>query len=502
MRIIDFHYPVLGVLIALTACSGIDEPSAQPPETSSLRSELLRVADPWPGGNVPVCYYLPAGLSVSDRQSRLDFLTRSRRAVEDNWQRVANINFFAWGPCGADTKGWLTIRLERGTGSFSSVGYPGSGGTANMTLDVNDTREPVVALHEFGHALGFSHEFDAHDWSGTCMACASNADCGSSDGKVCLPSGYCGHTHGIYDAVTPADRDSIMAATYCGGWAETHGSLSSWDVIGVQRVYGRKHHGSIVGLGGRCMNVSGGTTAWGKDLIAWPCVSANNDTFYSVPTSTGAPLFRANISGADLCVNVSGGVVSSGSSTPLISWGCGGAPDNEQFSSFGVQLRAMGNMCVSATDTTAGAQLNVQDCGVVSARRSRWDLLGSTIRLSGTNLCVTVPAPPNSLGTRPELQPCGLGASRQAYSFTYGEIGKGSLCFNVLGGLPTVGSGVGLWDGCGLGLDNEYFYTTGALRSLGQCVDMLGGVSYQGAPIGMYSCLDNHPNQVWDYHWR
>ncbi|WP_437552033.1 M12 family metallopeptidase [Sorangium sp. So ce367] len=484
-----------------------DEAAANEELIASTHDALQLVGTPWPGGWMPVCYRIDDPVSSAERQRRFEYFARARDAVDNSWQRAADIKLEDWGPCGSNTNGYLIVHLTAGGGSHSGFGYPGPSGAQHMTLDTTDGRVEVVAMHEFGHALGFSHEFDRDDWTGQCMKCTSNAQCASGDGKVCLPSGYCGVAHpGASDATPVADTDSIMAATYCSNLADTNRTLSPWDVIGAQNVYGRKHGGSIVGLGGRCLNIDGGTTEWGKDIVAWQCMDAPNDTWSKLPHSSGGHHLRATIGGEMLAMNVGGGVVSPTSGTPLISWGLIDGAPNELFSFEGMRLRAMGNMCVVATGTTAGSMLEVRGCGEVPSARERWTATAaSRLQLTGTDLCVDVPPGTPPLGTRPTLKPCINTASYQSLSFLAGEI-KATFavdrCLNVSGGMPVPGSPIVLWDGCGRGLYNEYFYLNGPIKSLGQCVDIFGGASYPGAQVGVYACRPDAANQEWDFHWR
>ncbi|WP_437624005.1 hypothetical protein [Sorangium sp. So ce1151] len=234
---------MLSAVSALAGCmvdvSADDEVRARE-GVDSTGQHLLRTGAPWPGGRVPVCYLLPEGLTAAARRASLDYWARTRRAIEASWERAAKIDFHGWGPCGASTGGWLAVTLDRGTWSSSDIGYAGASQATRMMLDMNDKREPVVQIHEFGHVLGFAHEFDRRGWSPgrACTTCRSDDDCDSGGREVCLDTGYCSVAHATYDEVTAADEDSIMAATYCDNWADEHGRLSSWDIVGAQRVYG------------------------------------------------------------------------------------------------------------------------------------------------------------------------------------------------------------------------------------------------------------------------
>ncbi|WP_437678116.1 ricin-type beta-trefoil lectin domain protein [Sorangium sp. So ce131] len=492
---------------ALAGCGPIEPSSdtaADEAAIASSREALYLAATPWPGGWVPVCYRISDPVSSVERQRRIDYFARVRDAVDNSWQRVADIKFEDWGPCGSDTRGRLVVNLTATGGSFSELGYPGASHQRSMTLNTTDSRVEVVAMHEFGHALGFSHEFDRDDWTGQCMKCSSNNDCSSTDGKVCLSSGYCGVDRPGGIEVSPvADTDSIMAATYCGNLADTTRALSPWDVMGAQSVYGRKHGGSIVGLGGRCLNIANGTSEWGHDIIAWQCMNQPHDTWGHLWLPSGGHYLQTIIDGQQLALNVGGGAVSPTSSTPLISWGLVEGAANEMFSLEGMRLRAMGTLCVAATGTTAGSTLEVRRCGEAPPARERWTMVtGNRLQLTGTSLCLTTPSG-TTLGLSPTLQACSGSASNQRFSFRGGGIHPtftAGRCLNVSGGMPVPGSPIILWDGCEHGLDNEYFYLNGPISSLGQCVDILGGASFPGAQVGVYPCRGG-ANQEWDFHW-
>jgi hypothetical protein len=341
-------------------------------------------------------------------------------------------------------------------------------------------------IHEFGHALGFAHEYDR-------------------PGYV-LPTGCVKDPPGTGTVFTPTDfidYDSVMdkCAPFPFGAA---GTISPGDVLGAQRVYGRKHLGSLIGYRGQCADVAGGSSADGASVIAFPCRRASNDTW---KREQDREYFRTTISTSARCLNVSGGVVNPNGSTPVVSSTCTTA-DSRKFPLANVEIRAMGNMCVEATSAN---RLEVKTCD--GSQKQRWTLMeGNTsttfrfdqIRSVSTGNCVATQSNSGALGEELVLAACSTTSTRQRFTYPgKGQIGFGNFCFNVLGGLPTPGSRVGLWDGCGLSTPhyNSQFSASGNFKSLGQCLDILGGVANPGDPVGVYPCVAGAPNQWWDYYF-
>jgi hypothetical protein len=538
MRTIFISAMAITASVAAFACSGggaLDESGVELGDSS----QELMLTDPiWDnntsspkGSRIRVCYkYLTDQTHGVTAAAAATHVAEIRNTIENTWGRVANLTFWDWGLCAtSDTSRAIVLTIGKGIGNAKGGGAPG---TVTIDLDVNQAGLPYIAGHEFGHALSFSHEFNRSDWTcphngdGSCMKCTKDADCtnGANFGVACVNT-FCRKTSGTLLSPEP-DYDSVTATTYISSNRTTNtkpaspiNTLSAYDIVGVQAIYGRKPPGSLVGLGGRCMTVAGGSTSWGTGMVAQECANTTKDTWQYFPASKHLQSNLQSSPGvsANECLNISGGTVNPNGSTPLINWGCGNY-SNEAFSFEGVQLRAMGNMCVAAAATN-GAAVTVEYCDGTApgGKKREWNVISRDVpmgdlvvqytafQLAGTSYCITVGN--TNYGTGAVLRSCTNTAyrSQQAFSTSGGVLrtsANSGRCLNVSGGTDNPGASVVIWDGCNPDIANEFFYLSGMVKGLGQCVDMLGGVSYDNASIGMWPCVATAPNHNWDYYWR
>ena len=165
-----------------------------------------------------------------------------RAAVSNTWQRFSSVRFTGWAACpaggiggGASTK-HVRIRIaaqgreNSGAGGSARIGMdalssseenkPGMKVSFNPDGTAAKGRVEYIAVHEFGHILGFVHE---QDTPGNTVH--GVAQCKSSGIEANATS------------LTAYDRDSIM--NYCNKDGNSQGNLTIKDINGLQRIYGQ-----------------------------------------------------------------------------------------------------------------------------------------------------------------------------------------------------------------------------------------------------------------------
>ena len=230
---------VFKAFIVILIVSSVNITLAQDEGSISLPSVALK-STIWQQTNIPVCWESSANSYSVEKEW-------VRSAITETWQKHSGLTFTGWGNCNGSSQG---IRIHVGDfRSQSIIGSPINGVKNGMWLNFvhrsfnfvcqNDgylprgydkidrissssEREYCIkgtAIHEFGHALGLTHE-------------QNRVDAVRTDEYWCNPEKQ--ERIGDYH-LTPYDRFSIM--NYCHPDFSGGGNLSQLDIKAVQLLY-------------------------------------------------------------------------------------------------------------------------------------------------------------------------------------------------------------------------------------------------------------------------
>ncbi|MFP2927054.1 M12 family metallopeptidase [Pyxidicoccus sp. 3LG] len=219
----------LGVgLGSLSGCGGETEQPA-PDELTSAPVESMRntasdlyvaSARLWRPMTVAVCWENPATGNATQRQW-------VRNAVVRTWEARSGVRFTGWGTCPATSTG-IRINISDTGPHVKALGNGLNGMAQGMVLNFTFANWgqscqsqlqyciDAIAVHEFGHAMGYAHEQNRPDRPSTCTEPAQ----GSSGDWL----------------IGPWDLSSVM--NYCNPDWNGNGNLSATDVYGAQVTYG------------------------------------------------------------------------------------------------------------------------------------------------------------------------------------------------------------------------------------------------------------------------
>lgn len=173
----------------------------------------------WKSPGIPVCWENPTSADA-------EAMAWVKDSVERTWSDVSALKFTGWSKCAPINKG-IRIQIADDGPHVKSLGRFIDGVAGGMVLNftfINWSQScqakrehciRAIAVHEFGHAVGFTHEQNRADAPGECRLLAQ----GTSPDTL----------------LTPYDPTSVM--NYCNKDWNNDGYLSARDIEAAKKLY-------------------------------------------------------------------------------------------------------------------------------------------------------------------------------------------------------------------------------------------------------------------------
>jgi hypothetical protein len=291
--------------------------------------------------------------------------------------------------------------------------------------------------------------------------------------------------------------------------------------------------GQIIGMGGKCADLAGGSGADNTPVVLNTCATSDTQQWTAAANGTiqvlgkcmtpagdgttngtrvvlrwcdGSPSQQWQSSTNGHVVNTKSGIcldtsnASTAGGNPLIIYACNGGDQGQVWTLPSVasgpvgQITGFNGRCVDLASGSGadGTQVQLNTCG--DADSQKWTVASDgTVRSLGK--CMGLAGGGTANGTRVQLSPCSGSDSQRwrvgGVNNTFVNVLSGR-CLDATGISSAVGTPLQIWD-CGGG-DNQIWglpsaSPTGSITGYGaKCVDVAGGATANGTKIQLFTC--------------
>ncbi|WP_158679285.1 DUF5010 domain-containing protein [Streptomyces sp. Tu 6176] len=252
--------------------------------------------------------------------------------------------------------------------------------------------------------------------------------------------------------------------------------------------------GPITGIGGKCVDLAGGSVADGTRAVLNTCATTGTQTWTVAPDSSVRVLGK--------CLTTENGGTANGTRVQIAS--CDGSKEQQWSvdSSNGYLVNARSGFCLEDADgsTADGNPLIIWACNPGDVGQ-KWQVpagtsaAGPSGRIAGYNgKCVEAGAD----GTPVQLNTCGSAASQSWTVAADGTLRAQGKCMTVAGGATANGAAVQSSSCSGAASQKWQAQANGTLvgTQSGKCLDATGPSSANGTKLQIWACAASD-NQIW-----